>query len=49
MSNIERTYNNRDKTESDVLVDEYVRNFLEQEPMPGIAWEYEDTKNSYLP
>ncbi|MCQ4138554.1 pitrilysin family protein [Chryseobacterium sp. EO14] len=48
MSNIERTYNNRDKTESDVLVDEYVRNFLEQEPMPGIAWEYEDTKK-FLP
>lgn len=48
MSNIERTYNNRDKTESDELVDEYVRNFLEHEPMPGIAWEYEDTKK-FLP
>lgn len=48
MSNMERAYNNRDKTESDMLVDEYVRNFLEQEPMPGIAWEYEDTK-AFLP
>lgn len=48
LSNLERTYNNRDKTESDILVDEYVRNFLEQEPMPGIAWEYEDTKK-FLP
>ncbi|WP_294238895.1 pitrilysin family protein [uncultured Chryseobacterium sp.] len=48
ISNIERTYNNRDKTESDELVDEYVRNFLEHEPMPGIAWEYEDTKK-FLP
>ncbi|MBL1219698.1 insulinase family protein [Chryseobacterium sp. L7] len=48
ISNLERSYNNRDKTESDMLVDEYVRNFLEQEPMPGIAWEYEDTK-SFLP
>ncbi len=48
MSNIERTYNNREKTESDELVDEYVRNFLEHEPMPGIAWEYEDTKK-FLP
>lgn len=48
LSNIERTYNNRDKTESDLLVDEYVRNFLEQEPMPGIVWEYEDTKK-FLP
>lgn len=48
MSNMERSYNNRDKTESDMLVDEYVRNFLEQEPMPGIAWEYEDVKG-FLP
>lgn len=48
MSNMESSYNNRDKTESDVLVDEYVRNFLEQEPMPGIAWEFEDVKN-FLP
>lgn len=48
MSNMERSYNNRDKTESDMLVDEYVRNFLEKEPIPGIAWEYEDTKK-FLP
>lgn len=48
LSDTERTYNNRDKTESRMLVDEYVRNFLEQEPMPGIAWEYEDTKK-FLP
>ncbi|MCY0979057.1 insulinase family protein [Chryseobacterium wangxinyae] len=48
MSNMERSYNNRDKTESDMLVDEYVRNFLEKEPMPGIAWKYEDTK-TFLP
>ncbi|MBO6183761.1 MAG: insulinase family protein [Chryseobacterium sp.] len=48
MSNMESSYNNRDKTESDMLVDEYVRNFLEQEPMPGIAWEYEDVKK-FLP
>jgi len=48
LSNLERSYNNRDKTESDMLVDEYVRNFLEKEPIPGIAWEYEDTKK-FLP
>jgi len=48
LSNLERSYNNKDKTESGMLVDEYVRNFLEQEPMPGITWEYEDTK-SFLP
>lgn len=48
LSNLERSYNNRDKTESNMLVDEYVRNFLEKEPIPGIAWEYEDTKK-FLP
>lgn len=48
LSNTERSYNNRDKTESDVLVDEYVRNFLESEAIPGITWEYEDTK-TFLP
>ncbi|SIS79776.1 zinc protease [Chryseobacterium ureilyticum] len=48
LSNLEKSYNNRDKTESDMLVDEYVRNFLEQEPIPGIAWEYEGAK-SFLP
>lgn len=48
LSNLERSYNNRDKTESDMLVDEYVRNFLEKEPMPGIEWEYEDAKK-FLP
>ena len=48
LSNIERVYNNRDKMQSDELIDEYVRNFLEQEPIPGIAWEYDDTKR-FLP
>ncbi|MCT3756290.1 insulinase family protein [Elizabethkingia anophelis] len=46
LSNLERSYNNRDKTESGMLVDEYVRNFLEHEPIPGIVWEYEHTKKS---
>lgn len=48
LSNLERSYNNRDKTESDMLVDEYVRNFLEHEPMPGVSWEYEENKK-FLP
>ena len=38
---IERAYNERDKTESSGLADEYVRNFLEREPIPGIAREYQ--------
>ncbi|MBS1571133.1 MAG: insulinase family protein [Bacteroidetes bacterium] len=44
LSRMETSYKNRDKTESDNFVDEYVRNFLEKEPMPGIAWEYENYK-----
>lgn len=48
LSGLERSYNNRDKTESSMLVGEYIRNFLDQEPVPGIAWEFEQNK-SYLP
>jgi zinc protease len=40
MKSIERTYNERDKTESSRLVEEYIRNFLEEEPIPGIENEY---------
>ncbi|WP_276367230.1 M16 family metallopeptidase [Chryseolinea sp. H1M3-3] len=40
MKNIERSFNERDKTESSNLVQEYVRNFLEKEPIPGIENEY---------
>lgn len=40
ISSMERLYNNRDKTESELFVDEYVRNFLTMEPIPGIAREY---------
>lgn len=40
MKSIERAYNERDKTESSRPVSEYIRNFLEQEPIPGIENEY---------
>lgn len=40
MKNIERSYNERDKTESSQIADEYIRNFLEKEPIPGIANEF---------
>ncbi len=40
MKNIERSYNERDKTESTRLVDEYIRNFLEKEPIPGVENEF---------
>ncbi len=37
----EREFNEREKRESFNLVDEYVNNFLEHEPIPGIEWEYD--------
>jgi zinc protease len=37
---IEKLYNNRDKTESANLVEEYIRNFLTGESIPGISNEY---------
>ncbi len=41
MKNIERAYNERDKTESSNMVREYIQNFLELEPIPGIENEYQ--------
>lgn len=41
MKNIERAYNERDKTESANIIQEYIRHFLEQEPIPGIENEYQ--------
>ncbi len=38
---IEQAYNERDKTESVQFADEYIRNFLEKEPVPGIEYEFE--------
>ncbi len=40
LSNVEKTYNERNTTESGNLVSEYVRNFLTKEPIPGIENEY---------
>lgn len=37
---MERYYNEREKTESNSYADEYIRNFLEQETIPGIENEY---------
>ena len=36
----ERAYNERDKTESGQLAAEYIRVFLDDEPSPGIEYEY---------
>jgi zinc protease len=44
LAQYERTYNNRAKTESTDYVDEYLNNFLVQEPIPGIEKEIEYVK-----
>ncbi len=40
MSNIENSFNEKDKTNSTAYVGEYIRNFLNNEPIPGIEYEY---------
>ncbi|MEQ8554435.1 MAG: insulinase family protein [Cyclobacteriaceae bacterium] len=45
---IEKAYNERDKTPSRRFASEFIRNFLEKEPAPGITWEYEKT-NELVP
>lgn len=44
----ERALKERDKTESRNYVDEYLRNFLQEEPIPGIEVEYNIVKQ-FLP
>ncbi len=41
LSQVAKAYENREKTETDNYISECVRNFLDNEPMPGI--EYENT------
>lgn len=44
LTSYERSYNNRLKTPSENYVEEYIRNFLEQEASPGIVKEYSYVK-----
>ena len=44
LNTYERQYNNRDKTESENYVEEYINFFLEQEASPGIEKEFELVK-----
>ena len=46
--NIEKAYNERDNQKNSDLVGEYVDNFLNQNPIPGIEWEYQ-TVQGMLP
>jgi zinc protease len=41
LRSIERLYAERDKQDSATFASEYIRNFLQKEPIPGIAYEYE--------
>ena len=45
LNNYEKSYNERDKSQSMQYASEYIRAFLENEPIPGIEWEYEFVKN----
>ena len=44
LARLEKEYNDRDKIESNRLVGQYIYHYLEQNPIPGIAWEYDMTK-----
>ena len=48
LRNMEQAYNERDKTESRVYASEYIRNFLSDEPIPGIEAEIEMVRQ-FLP
>ncbi|WP_298312927.1 pitrilysin family protein [uncultured Aquimarina sp.] len=39
----EKSFKDKDKRESNRIIGEYINNYLEQEPIPGIEWEYEYT------
>ena len=44
LSRLEKQYNNREKTENNTYVQEYVRNFIDNEPATGIEFEYQTAK-----
>jgi zinc protease len=48
LRSIERAYTEREKNNSNLYVSEYIRNFLQNEPVPGIEYEFELYKR-FLP
>jgi len=44
MARWDKTFKDKDKLESGRIIGEYVNNFLSEEPIPGIEWEYNMTK-----
>ena len=51
MSKLEKLYNERDKQRSSYYIDQYTNNFLENEPIPGIADKYNTIQQvvNYIP
>jgi zinc protease len=41
LKSVEKSYNDRENQKNNDLVREYVRNYLTQEAIPGIEWEYQ--------
>ncbi len=48
LADMEQAYQNRNTTESRKFAWEYAGNFLEEEPIPGVKWEY-DMHKLFLP
>ncbi|QYA26997.1 insulinase family protein [Gramella sp. MT6] len=46
LARLEKEYKDRDKQESNRLVNQYVYNFLENSPIPGTEWTYEFAKEN---
>lgn len=46
LNRYKNAFDERDKTESEQFAGEYVRNFLESEPIPGIEFEYQYVKDN---
>lgn len=44
LTSYEKSFNERNATRNITLTREYIRNFLDGEPIPGIEWEYEFVK-----
>ncbi|MCE2613939.1 insulinase family protein [Flavobacteriaceae bacterium D16] len=44
LARLEKQYNDRDKLESGRMVNSYVYNYLNNSPIPGIAWQFDMTK-----
>jgi len=46
LANLERSYKDRDKQESNRIIGQYVSHFLENSPIPGTEWTYEFAKEN---